>query len=956
MQLTIQRKQFLIIIIPIIALVFLVFVVVLNDYKVLKLNDKILSQVQQVDTAAQLMYELEYERGLSSISAQNIQEDYFPKALLEHRKLSDERNKNFLKNKSNYASGLSQEFFNAIEKKIHFLPTLRRQVDQHIISHNDAFLFYSTFNDILLELIYTVPLNSHDEETSAYIIALQKILKLQELNAHRRGQVTQLLSKDDISEKDRYEIRTNIKSEKQESKYIKIILEKTKYKQKLRNLDKKYASLDLNYLLLTPQEWFEKSSKKVDSIHNLYTELFKEIVFLLEQKKSALTSRLVIEIVGTLLVILLLLSINVHVSHRIAHSIQKLGEGLDDFFQYLHFQKELPQDIEIDSEDEVKDMADNINKQMHLLNDSLIDDADFINEVTQIVLMMKEGDFSERPYFEPRNPNLVELKKVFLELIELISDKIKEQTDSLERVNSSLEDKVYAQTLELHNQVETVTKARDEAIQAQVMKDEFLANMSHEIRTPLNGILGFVAILKKQLTNEKHLEYVRVIDESGKSLLTIINDILDFSKIQSGKFIIDKHPTDIVASMSDVAMLFSSKAYEKDLLYATFIDPQIPHLLNVDVTRVKQIVSNLLSNAIKFTPNFGEVKVTVLYRNKQLIIAVRDSGIGISKTNQKKVFSAFTQADGSTTRNYGGTGLGLSISSNLATLMEGTLTLESEVQEGSTFTLSIPCETIEQKPLKYLETKVLKDIRFAILNDCDVCQTRLKLMRNYLQSFGIEHIVEIDTYTADGYDVLFFAPDESHNEAIIDAKIPAIALLNTTHIKLADIEHIYALYAPFVPKEIVKAIHATGVKKVQEKATKALEEKEEEIEYEGSVLIAEDNKTNQMLIKLLMMDYGIDFVIANDGVEAVSKFKEGSFDMVLMDENMPNMNGIEAMKQIKAYEKEKNLHMTPIMALTASALETDREMFLNVGMDGFVAKPIENKMLEAELNKYLKRV
>ena len=598
-------------------------------------------------------------------------------------------------------------------------------------------------------------------------------------------------------------------------------------------------------------------------------------------------------------------------------------------------------------------MAKNINEQILLLGESLSEAADFIHEVTEIVLMMKEGDFSERPYFEPKNPNLVELKKVFLELMELISEKIKEQTTSLERLNSSLEDKVFEQTLELQNQVEIVTKARDEAIQAQVMKDEFLANMSHEIRTPLNGILGFVAILKKQIKDEKQLEYIRVIDESGKSLLTIINDILDFSKIQSGKFIIDKHPTEIVASMSDVAMLFASKAYEKDLLYAAFIDPQIPRLVKVDVTRVKQIVSNLLSNAIKFTPHFGEVKVTVLFKNAQLVIGVRDSGIGISKANQKKVFSAFTQADGSTTRNYGGTGLGLSISSNLASLMDGALTLESEINKGSTFTLTIPCEVIEKEPSKYFERNVLQDIRFGVLNDCEVCQIRLRLLRNYLQAFGIENIVELESYTQEGYDVLFFAPDETHNDAIIEAKIPAIALLKTTHVKLANIEHIHALYAPFTPKEIVNAIYATGVQKAVEKPTESIEE---DIKYEGSVLIAEDNKTNQMLIKLLIMDYGIDFTLANDGVEAVEKFKAGSFDMVLMDENMPNMNGIEAMKQIKAYEKEKNLTPTPIIALTASALEADKKMFLSVGMDGFVAKPIENKMLEAELDKYLKGI
>ncbi len=954
MQLTIQKKQMLIIVIPIVALIVLAFEVVLNDYKVLQDNSKILSQVKNFNNAADLLYALEYERGISSISTKEPSSAFFQKSLTDARHQTDEESKVFLQSRTNYSGGLSQEFVKVLQKQIEYLPSLRKQIDKGILSNVDAFSFYSNFNETLLELLYNLPMNAHNENITSYILALEKILTLQELSASRRGKVTQLLHKDDISEKDRYSIRATIKREKQESRYIKIILEKTKYKQRVQGFDKEFSSLDLNYLLMTPEEWFKASSKKVNAVHTLYEDVLEETTHLLQERKHTLKQHLLLEVIGTIFVILFLLILNIYVSHKIAKSIQLLRRGLNEFFEYLHFQRELPKSIDVISNDEIAQMAKNINQQMLLLHEILEDDSDFINEVTQIVLMMKEGDFSERPYFEPRNPNLVELKKVFLELMELISAKIKEQTDSLERLNTSLEDKVFEQTLELQNQVDTVTKARDEAIQAQVMKDEFLANMSHEIRTPLNGILGFVAILKKQLTNEKHLEYVRVIDESGKSLLTIINDILDFSKIQSGKFIIDKHPTDVVSSMSDVVSLFASKAFEKDLLYATFIDPQIPELLNVDVTRVKQIVSNLLSNAIKFTPDFGEIKVTVLYTNGQLIIGVRDSGIGISQSNQAKVFSAFTQADGSTTRTYGGTGLGLSISSNLAELMNGKLTLESEINKGSTFTLSIPCDVIEEKPLQYFETKVLKDIRFAILNDYEVCQTRLKLLRNYLQAFGIENIVEIDAYTPDGYDVLFFAPDEAYNDAIIRAKIPAIALLKTTQVQLANIEHVHALYAPFTPKEIVNAIDATGVQKLQEKQEEVVEE--EEIEYEGSVLIAEDNKTNQMLIKLLMMDYGIDFTLANDGVEAVAKFKEGNFDMVLMDENMPNMNGIEAMKQIKAYEKEKNLQSTPIIALTASALEADKKMFLSVGMDGFVAKPIENKMLEVELDKYLKRV
>jgi len=951
MILSIQKKLFLITVIPVLALSLLASLIAYKDYEFLLSNTKTISQMHILNDIVQLIHELQYERGLSNANDSK----YFQEQLKKHRLNVDKNNRIFLNTKNKYISHLSVALFESAQKYAKQLPTLRKQIDAGIILHENSFFVYSTFITTLRELAKSLPLNVDDERISSYIQALQKILKLQEISAYKRGNVILLLSKDDINEKSRYAIRANTKAEREESKYIRIILDKTKYQKELRRIDRKYTQLNLNYLLLTPEEWFFKSSEKINAIHTVYEKLFQNIIVLLNQRTNNLRNRLLIEVFGTVGVILLLLLANLYVSNRITRSVKKLSIGLDEFFEYLHFKRELPKSLEIASRDEIYVMARSLNEQMIKIDEDLNDDADFIHEVTQIVLMMKEGDFSERPYFEPKNPNLIELKKVFLELIDLISDKIKEQTTSLERLNSSLEDKVYEQTLELHNQVETVTKARDEAIQAQVMKDEFLANMSHEIRTPLNGILGFVAILKKQLKNEKHLEYIRVIDESGKSLLTIINDILDFSKIQSGKFVIDKHPTAIVEAMSDTVLLFASKVYEKDLIYATFIDPKLPHLLNLDVTRIKQILSNLLSNAIKFTPDFGEVKVSVVYKNSHLLISVRDSGIGISKKNQEKVFSAFTQADGSTTRNYGGTGLGLSISSNLANLMGGTLTLVSEVGEGSTFTLNIPCAIIEEEPLELLDKSYFKNVRFAILSNCSLCTSQVKLIVNYFKAFGIENIIELHEYRNNGYDILLFTPEEEYNNEILEAKIPAIALLKTSSIKLANIEHIHALYAPFVPKDIVSAIEATGVQKLEKLETEESLE-DEEIEFEGSVLIAEDNKTNQMLIKLLMMDYGIDFTLADDGVEAVAMFKKGKFDMVLMDENMPNMNGLEAMKQIKVYEQENNLASTPIIALTASALSTDKEMFLNEGMDGFIAKPIENKMLEAELEKYLQRV
>ena len=953
---SIKKKLFLITMMPMLVLSLIATYNAYSEYKNLDTYSVTLLKINYIKTAKDIIHDIQLERGYaSSYFAQNNQhyfQNHFEKQIIK----SDAQVNLFNKNRFKNLTPISAEFLRSSQTAMNQLKTVRKQIKDKNILADESFIFYTNLITSLTEFVASFGIESDNEQTLSYILALPKLSSLQEMAGQERAFVTQLLDKNDILEKDRYEIRTSIKNQKKMSKYIGIILENTPYADTLQSINHEYVSQRLHRWLMTPQEWFASSTQKIDKITALQEKIMQDITDNMKSEAQTTEMILFIEIFGAFLLLLLVLFANRYVTHQITNSIQALELGIQDFFKFLNFEAEVPKPISTQSNDEIEIMAQKINAEMIKIEEGFEEDLDFITETTEIVKMMQEGDFSERPVYDPNNPNLKELKEVFYDLMDLIALKIKEQTQSLERLNSSLEDKVYHQTMELQNQVEVVTKARDEALQIQVMKDEFLANMSHEIRTPLNGILGFVAILKKQIKDEKHLHYISIIDESGKSLLTIINDILDFSKIQSGKFTIDKHPSNSVEIFSSVAMLFASKANEKYLTYAVYIDPKLPQSINLDSTRVKQILSNLLSNAIKFTPLYGEVKVSVTTRNNKLILAVKDSGIGISKENQEKVFSAFTQADGSTTRNYGGTGLGLSISSNLAQLMHGTLTLESTLGKGSTFTLSLPMEVLEKEPLEYLNGDFSK-VRVAILNDCIECSSMMKLIKKYLSDFGIISITEIETYQKDGYDLLFFAPDEEYNIDIIANKVPAVALLKGDQFKLADIEHIKYINAPFVPKAIVKVLHDIDLNQASASfIEEEIAQEEEEVEFEGTILVAEDNKTNQMLIKLILMDYGIDFKIADDGVEAFEFYKKGQYDMVLMDENMPNLNGIEAMHKIKEYEKENNLKVTPIIALTASALDTDKERFLNEGMDGFVAKPIENKMLVLEFDKYLQRV
>jgi signal transduction histidine kinase/ActR/RegA family two-component response regulator len=363
-------------------------------------------------------------------------------------------------------------------------------------------------------------------------------------------------------------------------------------------------------------------------------------------------------------------------------------------------------------------------------------------------------------------------------------------------------------------------------------KSEFLANMSHEIRTPLNAIMGFVHLLKKEITTKKELEFIHIIDSSSKTLLNIIEDILDYSKIESGKLDINKYDFNVKDEFSIVTSLFDAKAKEKNINLNLTITEDVPDALNTDPLRIKQIISNLLSNAIKFTGEGKSVYVNIDYHEGNLKVSVKDEGIGIAKEKLDHIFESFSQEDSSTTRDYGGTGLGLSISKELVKLLGGQLQVKSEKGKGSEFYFFIPA-----------------------------------------------------------------------NEGVY-------------------VQH---------KKEDIKSQTFKGSK----------------------ILLVEDNKPNQMFMKVILKKLEVEFDIANDGVEAVEAFKNKKYDVILMDENMPNMNGILATKHIIDLEKEKNLKHTPIIALTANALKGDKEKFLEAGMDEYLTKPLEKNKLVEMLNKFI---
>lgn len=534
------------------------------------------------------------------------------------------------------------------------------------------------------------------------------------------------------------------------------------------------------------------------------------------------------------------------------------------------------------------------------------------------------------------------------ERIEIPHDKTsKDEMGQLFTAMHTMQEHISQRTSELVN-------ARNQAMKAEKAKGEFLSNMSHEIRTPLNAILGFVQILQKKVKNEKKRSYLDLIQGSSQTLLHVINEILDFSKIESGKLLIDRHPFNPLIELSQTAKFFIFTAKDSSVKFLAYIDPNIPQCLEDDLTRIKQIMFNFLSNAFKFTPSGKTIRIDIKYdpKMKILSISVQDEGIGLSPLAQTKIFEAFEQADSSTTRRFGGTGLGLSISSKLTKLMGGEISLTSTEGQGSTFTLSLPTEVCpaSNDTLRLNSNVLTKRVALLQTDTCD--QEVIELIKQYLQALKLPDVKIIDDPQNIDHDLIIFIPDDLITPKIIDSGKPALALMAYESDLFAKQEQILPLFSPYTVFDLISTLNAFYAETSDESAA---ELSEQTPSYEGKILVVEDNKTNQVLMQVLLADYGLEYTIADDGLKAVEAFKASDYDLVLMDENMPNMNGIEAFKEIRAYEEKEHKEKTPVIALTANVMKEDRVRFIDIGMDDFLAKPIDTEELVRIFKRFLSR-
>ena len=558
-----------------------------------------------------------------------------------------------------------------------------------------------------------------------------------------------------------------------------------------------------------------------------------------------------------------------------------------------------------------------------------------------------------------------EVSGVTLDILQLILSITVFSIDNLQ-LTEQLTDYTHNLEAKVSQRTEELEAAKLRAEQSSKARSEFLANMSHEIRTPMNGVLGMMELLKVTELNEKQLNYVKIAQNSGNNMMVILNDILDLSKYESGKLVLEEEEFNIVDTIDDLASLFSLELQAKGVDLLVFLDPVIPTFIYGAKTRFWQVVMNLLGNAKKFTES-GAINLSLILNDiendeLEILVKIKDSGIGIAESALEKIFDSFEQAEANTTRQYGGTGLGLALCKRLTQMMGGDVHVNSTLGEGSEFYFTVKFKRVSEKENVFpFEQETLNKTNIIFVDDkikeCEIAESifkRLKLKYDVFPSVknalvypdfcsnnsAKNNILFVDAVTLSKNS----ASQKKLSELIHQSINVAVICTEATR---TDYKGVFnTLTKPLQTRQVYEYIQST----VEQKYTLFEEENINEI-INANVLLVEDNEVNQMVAKGMLDNMGCNVFIAGNGLLALDALNKHKFDIVLMDINMPELNGCDATTQFRALEKE-NEHM-PVIALTANVMQEDVEGYYKSGMDDHLPKPFTTDNLRNKLDKWL---
>ena len=516
--------------------------------------------------------------------------------------------------------------------------------------------------------------------------------------------------------------------------------------------------------------------------------------------------------------------------------------------------------------------------------------------------------------------------------------------------NSASSKDIYVLELE---DVSNIYLAKEQVQEAEELKTKFLSNIGHEFRTPMNGIIGFLDLLSQtELTNTQS-EYLHLIESSSKSLMSNIETLLDISQLQSGRLIVDNSNFEIIPEMEELIYNQIIIAKEKGIKVLSFIDPKLPQEIHADIRKIKQIMNALIQNAIKFTPRGGRVIVEVKLLKRQVNgecnigFSVKDNGKGISKKDLQYIMEPFNSGDQADKR----LGVGLSLCRGLIHLFGSELNIKSQESNGSTFNFLLKFKDSRGQAYKMMPKQKVKVL---LLDNTKIDEANF--MSAYLRSFSIDVIksTTLDEKIYDNIDALYIVANQNDSSwmfklGTLGKKVPVVMLLAENEKLQTKLTHVVdqVLSLPLFPSRISKhfeVIHSIELRGKTKEKVKLTED--------VSALLVEDNLINQRLMQLMLTSYNLQVTIASNGNEAIAMCEKKQFDIVFMDIDMPEKNGIIATKEIK--ESMASNVGTPIIAFTAMAMQGDREKLLKEGLDDYLPKPLEREKLEQILNKHLK--